>query len=176
MTARIAYNNMKSKDKIIIGLAAMLIGVLAAFWLAPAGLSAAPVVSFQTIDGRHISSDTLRGKPVLITFWATSCPGCMQEMPHLIELYRDLHPHGLEIVGVAMSYDPPSNVAELVRQRQVPYPIALDTNEAIAKAFGDIRLTPTSFLISPDGRILRQQVGEFDMEQLRTQIKELLGA
>ncbi len=143
-------------------------------WLTPGGLSAAPAVSLKTTDGRVIHLQDLQGKPVLITFWATTCPGCVKEMPHLISLYNELSGKGLEIIGVAMSYDPPNQVIELITRRQVSYPIALDVDGSIAKAFDNVMLTPTSFLISPDGKIIKHKLGEMDMEKLRQQILNLL--
>lgn len=167
---------MKLTDKLLPFAALAVVLGLVAFWLMPGGVNAAPAATFRTLDGRTLTTADLKGKPAIVTFWATSCPGCMEEMPHLIELYRELQPKGLQIVGVAMSYDPPNNVLELVRQKQVPYPIALDTDEAIARAFGTIRVTPTSFLIAPDGRIVQQKIGAFDLPALKTQLKSMLGA
>ncbi|MEM7293269.1 MAG: TlpA disulfide reductase family protein, partial [Pseudomonadota bacterium] len=93
---------MKMKDLGIAAVALVFVAALAYVWLAPGGLSAAPNVTFKTLKGEQIELDDMRGKPVLVTFWATSCVGCMREMPHLIELHHELHASGLEIVGVAM--------------------------------------------------------------------------
>lgn len=81
---------------------------------------------------------------------------------------------GLEIIGVAMAYDPPDQVRAMVEQRQIPYPIVLDTQEHIARAFDDVRLTPTSVLISPEGRIAHYRLGLLDMPKLRDAIREML--
>jgi len=143
-------------------------------WFSPGGLNTAPDITFQTIDNRSIDLKSMRGRPVLITFWATTCSGCMQEMPHLISLYNEYKDKGLEIVGVAMPYDIPSHVVQLVDERNVPYPIALDADSSITSAFGDVMLTPTSFLIAPDGTIIKHKIGEMDIESLRKQIKDLL--
>lgn len=148
---------MKAKD-ILLGLFALaLVGALAYVWLSPEGLKRAPDVALRTLDGDEIKLAELRGKPVLVTFWATSCPGCVKEIPHLIELYQEFGPRGLQLVAVAMSYDPPDHVLAMRDTRQIPYPIALDIKGEAARAFGDVRLTPTSFLIAPDGRIVRDR-------------------
>ena len=165
---------MKAKDIAIAGFALALLGLLSYLWLSPGGLKQAPELTFTSIKGEAIPLSGLRGRPVLVTFWATTCPGCMQEMPHLIELYQELHPQGLEIIGVAMAYDPPNQVLRVAEQRQVPYPIALDLQEQAAQAFGDVRLTPTSFLIGPDGRIVQQKIGELDMQRVRREILAML--
>ena len=165
---------MKLKDSLIALFAVVLLAVLGWIWLSPQGLERAPEISVTTLDGETIDLAELRGRPVLVTFWATSCPGCIKEMPHLIELYEALHPKGLELIGIAMAYDPPNHVLAMREARQIPYPIVLDTEGRHALAFGDVRLTPTSFLIAPDGRIVRHKIGEMDMDALRAQILGML--
>jgi len=157
------------------GVCSLLLMVVAGAWtLHSQRLSTAPDVTFKYIDGRQINLKHLERHPVLVTFWATSCPGCMKEMPHLISLYKALSAQGLEIVGVAMSYDPPDRVLAMTKSRNIPYPISLDIDGSIARAFDDVTLTPTSFLIAPDGRIIDHIVGELDMEKLRRQISDIL--
>jgi len=148
--------------------------VLGRLWLAPAGPRASPDISLLDIDGNELRLADYRGKPLLVTFWATTCPGCIREMPHLIELYRELAPRGLEIIGITMDYDPPNHVLAMREARRIPYPIALDIRADAAHAFGDVRLTPTSFLIAPDGRIVYQVTGELDIDKLRADIIGML--
>jgi len=165
---------MKLKD-ILIGLFALaLLGGIGYLWMAPAGLAEAPDITVSTIRGEKISFSKLRGRPVLVNFWATTCPGCIKEMPHLVELYRELAPKGFEMIGIAMSYDPPNQVIALSDARKLPYPIALDIKGDAARAFGDVRLTPSSFLIAPDGRIVHQKIGEMNMPKVRTMIIDML--
>ena len=165
---------MKLKGTLITLLAATLLGTLTWLWLAPAGPKVSPDITLLTIDGEELSLASLRGNPLLLTFWATTCPGCVKEMPHLIKLYNELSPQGLEIIGIAMSYDKPSHVLSMRKARNIPYPVALDIHGAAAQAFGNVRLTPTSFLIAPDGRIVSRRIGEMDMPKLRTRILALL--
>jgi peroxiredoxin len=127
----------------------------------------APASTFITLEGKTLSLEELRGKVVLVNFWATSCPGCIKEMPGMIETYRQYKDRGFEIVAVAMSYDPPNYVANFVQTRQLPFPVALDVNGAHARAFGNVQLTPTSFIIGKDGRILEQKLGELDFARLK---------
>ena len=163
-----------NKETLIAGLALAVVLACAAIWFMPAGLRQAPPLVGQTLDGRTLTLEQFRGQPVLVTFWATTCPSCIEEMPHLIELYRELHPKGLEIIGVAMSYDPPEQVRAMVQQRQIPYPIVLDSQEHIAREFDNVRLTPTTVLISPDGRIVQYRLGLLDLPKLRETIKAML--
>ncbi len=165
---------MKIKDTLIGLFAIGLIGALGYLLLTPAGLTEAPDISVTTIQGESIKLSDLKGKPVLVNFWATTCPGCVKEMPHLVELYQEFASQGFTIIGIAMSYDPPNQVVALTKAKNIPYSIALDLNDNAAKAFGDVRLTPTSFLIAPDGRVVHQKIGELDMVKLRTRVISML--
>lgn len=127
----------------------------------------APAATFTTLEGRTLALDDLRGKVVLVNFWATSCPGCIKEMPGMVETYKQYKDRGFEIVAVAMSYDPPNYVANFVETRQLPFPVALDAGGEHARAFGNVQLTPTSFIIGKDGEILEQKLGELDFARLR---------
>ncbi|HDP89069.1 MAG TPA: TlpA family protein disulfide reductase [Thioalkalivibrio sp.] len=167
---------MKTKD-ILIGLFALLLigGGIGLFLTSEPGLAPAPKVTLQTLEGDTVVLEDLQGQPVLLTFWATTCPGCVKEMPHLVELYERYHAQGLEVIGVAMAYDPPNQVLAMRNQRQLPYTIALDLDSSAARAFGDVRLTPTTFLIDTRGRIIYKKLGEFDMDRIENSIRDMLG-
>lgn len=134
----------------------------------------APAVTFTTLEGKPIALDSLRGKVVLVNFWATSCLGCIKEMPGMVQTYNQYHNKGFEIIAVAMSYDPPNYVLNFVQTRQLPFPVALDVNGEHARAFGNVQLTPTSFIIGRDGAVLEQKIGELDFVKLKVLLdKEL---
>jgi peroxiredoxin len=95
---------------------------------------AAPAATFTTLEGKPIALAELRGKVVLVNFWATSCPGCIKEMPGMIETYTQYKDRGFEIIAVAMSYDPPNYVLNFVQTRQLPFPVALDVNGEHARS------------------------------------------
>ena len=165
---------MKTKDILISIFALVLLISIAYFWLAPSGLQKAPELTLNLITGKKLSLSDMRGKPVLITFWATSCPGCIKEMPHLVELYNELHGKGLEVIGIAMPYDRPDHVMEMVKRKKLPYPIALDIQAEAVRAFGNVKLTPTSFLIDKQGKIIKHKIGEMDITKLHHQINTML--
>ena len=167
---------MKIKETLITLCALTLLATLAYLWLAPAGMKHSPDISLTTIKGEKLQLASYQGRPVLVTFWATTCPGCIKEMPHLIELYEELHPRGFEIISIAMDYDPPNQVLAMSKARDIPYHVALDIHAEAARAFGDVRLTPTSFLIAPDGRIVYQKIGEMNMARIRQDILDMLDA
>ena len=134
---------------------------------------AAPEVSFKTIKGETISLAELKGQPILVTFWATDCPSCIEEIPHLISLHQQYHAQGLIIIAVAMDYDPPNHVLDISNVRQLPYKVALDPLAENAQAFGNVQFTPTSFLIDKTGMIVMHTVGKFDLPALQERLSKL---
>lgn len=144
-----------------------LLAALTALLLPSEPQAPAPQLRFTLLDGRALTLDALRERPVLVAFWATTCAPCVEETPDLIKLYQDLNPRGLELIAVAMPYDPPLNVQIFARDRQVPYPIALDIDGAVAREFGGVRSIPAAFLIDPQGRIIYRQSGKLDIERVR---------
>ena len=164
---------MKIKEW-FIGLFLIGLFVVSAWLFLGANNSPAPDVTFKTISGKDIALKAQQGKPVIVTFWATDCPGCIEEIPHLIELYNDFHSRGLEIIAVAMYYDPPNHVVAMSKARQLPYDIALDVQGEHARAFGEVRLTPTTFLIAPDGSVAMNKIGTFEIEDMKKRIENML--
>jgi len=136
--------------------------------------NASPNLTFTTLNGDFVSLNTWRNKAVLITFWATDCPSCVAEIPMLRELYQQFHPQGLEILAIAMYYDPPSHVVSLTAEQQIPYPVVLDTRAEYAQAFGNIQLVPTILLIAPNGQIVFQHSGQLLKAQLTALISLFL--
>jgi peroxiredoxin len=98
------------------------------------------------------------------------------EMPKMIAAYNKYHPKGYEMVAVAMSYDPPSYVVNYAQTRQLPFKVAIDNTGAIAKAWGDVQLTPTTYLLDKKGAIVKRYVGAPDFDELHELIEKLLAA
>jgi peroxiredoxin len=137
-------------------------------------LQRAPQVKLVLLSGEYISLSRWKGKPVLVNFWSTSCEICMEEMPQLIAFYHEFHPQGLEAIGVAMPYDRPDFVTELARDQPIPYPVALDPRGQAVQAFGNVRLTPNTFVFAPDGRLVYHRVGRLDFGKLKQVITQQL--
>lgn len=132
-----------------------------------------PDLSLHIINGSKIDLHTLKGKPVLVTFWATTCSTCVKEIPHLVKLYNELGNDVFEIIGIAMPYDPPNLVISMTKKENITFPVALDIQGDATKAFGNVQVTPTSFLIDPQGNIVESSVGEIDIDELRKKVIEL---
>ena len=137
-------------------------------------LPRAPVPDLQLIDGRNFAFVDLQGNPLVITFWSSTCETCLKKTPEFKTLYRQFHPHGLELIAVAMSYDPPNRIVAFARDHDIPYPIALDIDGSIARAFDDVALTPTTFLLDTAGRIVFRHTGDFSIDTLSARIEKLL--
>ncbi len=164
---------MKRKPLIYAGVAAAVIAAAAAAWVGTAP-SAAPESTFVLLDGSKQTTSQWKGKVTLVNFWATSCVSCVAEMPKLIDTYRKYQARGYDTVAVAMSYDPPSYVVNFAQQRQLPFKVAIDNTGAVARAWGDVRLTPTTYIVDKQGRIVKRYVGEPDFEELHRLIEKLL--
>ena len=127
-----------------------------------------------TINGKEITSKDLEGKLTLINFWATDCPGCINEMPGLIETYEQYNDKGLEIIAVAMHYDPPSRVISYSKNNKLPFPVVLDSNKEIMNKFNNIKLTPTTVNLDQDGYVKNTIIGEIDFTNFNKTLVKLL--
>ena len=134
----------------------------------------APNVAYTLLDGRKSTVEQMRGKVVLVNFWATSCTTCVHEMPQIVATHEKFKARGYQTLAVAMSYDVPAYVANFVQTRKLPFDVAIDSTGAIAKSFGDVQLTPTSVLINKRGEIVKRYVGEPDFAALHQLVEKLL--
>lgn len=138
------------------------------------GTSPAPESTFVLIDGTRLTTTNLRGKVTLVNFWATSCTTCVAEMPDLVATHQKYYAQGFDTLAVAMSYDPPSYVVNFAETRKLPFKIAIDNTGAVAKAWGDVRLTPTTYIVNQQGEIVKSYVGPPHVKELHRLIEKLL--
>jgi peroxiredoxin len=168
---------MKIHRSVAIGAIALaLAAALAALFVLPATArrDAAPEVAYTLLDGRQGTLRSLRGKVVLIAFWSMNCDTCVNEMPSIVATDGKFRSKGYETLAVAMSYDPPPSVARFVANNKVQIPVTMDNFGKIAKSFGEVRQTPTAFLIDKRGRIVERYVGAPDFAALQRSIESLL--
>jgi peroxiredoxin len=161
------------KTKLIAAVAMVAIAAGAGF-AALTHKAPAPEVRFVTLGGQNFTTSELRGKVVLVNFWATSCVACVEEMPKMVDAWNKFSPRGYEMVAVAMSYDHPNLVAEFAKTRGLPFKVALDADGAVAKSFGNVRVTPTTFLLDKRGRIVKQYLGEPDWTEFHALVERAL--
>lgn len=154
-----------------------IVAVITLVWFAfeSKAMRQVPDLSFPTITGEVIDLKQWQGQPIVMTFWATDCPVCIKDIPHLVKLYKKYSPQGLKMVAVSMYYDMPSRVIAMTRDKALPYPVALDPMAKIAKAFGDVQQTPKTFLISADGKIVLSNLGAIDLLEYQSRLNQILG-
>ena len=160
--------------RILYGLAvaAALAAGAAAYW--GTANAAAPDSTFVLLDGSRKTTADFKGQVTLVNFWATSCVTCVAEMPKITSTYEKYKGRGYDTLAVAMSYDPPSYVVNYAQTRKLPFKVAIDNTGAVAKAWGDVQLTPTTFVVNKRGEIVKRYVGQPDFAELHKLIEKLL--
>src|SRR3546814_690978 len=118
-------NARKLMKKVLFGVVAAVALAGAGFWQLSGTAKAAPTVTYTSLTGQKITTRDLRGKVVLVKFWATSCSTCIKQMPDMIKAYDKLAPKGFEAIAVAMQYDPPNYVKNYAETRNLPFPVAI---------------------------------------------------
>ena len=157
--------------RVLVGLASL--STVLALW-GCSGAQTAPNTTFVLLDGSQQTTADLKGKVTLVNFWATSCVTCIAEMPQITATHNKYKAQGYDTLAVAMSYDPPSYVVNYAQTRALPFKVAIDNTGAVAKAWGDVQLTPTTYLVNKRGEIVKQYVGTPDFPALHQLIEKLL--
>jgi peroxiredoxin len=135
----------------------------------------APNVTFTTIQGKKISMTSLKGKVVLVSFWATDCSVCVGEMPDLVNVYNTHKHRGFEVIAVAMPYDPPAQVLNYATQKALPFPVMHDGFGEITNKFSGVHATPTTYIFDKKGKQLQYTIGRLDFDKLNQLLnKELI--
>lgn len=135
--------------------------------------AAAPDFQAQTLDGQPVSLASLRGKVVLLNFWATWCPPCRVEMPGFQSVYESRRDRGFVVLGVSTDLRGEQFVRDFLAERGITYPVAL-ANGAMVRSYGGARTLPTSFLIDRQGRIRHEIVGVYAQPLLAAAVDRLL--
>ena len=163
---------LKSRNLILVFVVAAAVAFAAfAIWSAK---PVAPLVTFVSLQGEKITTTDLRGKVVLVNFWATDCATCIKEMPDIVATYNKYQAQGFETIAVAMKHDPPNYVLNYTEKNKLPFKVALDPMGTLAKAFGEVKLTPTTFIIDKQGRLVMRILGEPDFAKLHALLEEKL--
>ncbi|RWX50343.1 Thiol-disulfide isomerase or thioredoxin [Candidatus Electrothrix marina] len=139
-------------------------------------VSATPMPDFtlpSAVDGKDISSDDFKGKVLLVTFFATWCPPCRQEIPSLIRLQKDLSAKGFSVLGLSLDDGDADVVNDLVEHDKINYPVLMADSEVVS-GFGGVTGIPTSFLVGHDGKMIRSYAGYVSHELLKQDIEEII--
>ena len=135
---------------------------------------AVPPWQVTLTDGRVLTSDALKGKVVLVNFWATWCPYCRKEMPTIDGFLKDYHGKGFEVVAISVD-DPPDKIAAWMKDKGYAFQAA-PTNPSVATAFGNVTSVPTSFILDTDGHIRHKIAGQVYYARLEKLVTPLLKA
>lgn len=167
---------MNKLNKFAYACVAAVIVAIGAYVFVGTGVTTAPESTFILLDGSKMNTASLKGKVTLVNFWATSCTTCVAEMPKMIATYDKYKTKGFDTVAVAMSYDPPAYVVNYAETRKLPFKVAIDNTGAVAKAWDEVKLTPTTYIVNKQGQIVKRYVGEPDFAELHVLIEKLLAA
>src|SRR5438046_1375794 len=133
----------------------------------------APDFSLESLDGKNMSLSDLRGKAVLLHFWATWCGPCKIETPWLVELQKEYGSQGLQVVGIAMDDSGKDDIEKFAKDMGVNYPVLLG-KEAVGDAYGGVPALPESFFIGRNGKIVERIVGLKGRGEIEDAIKKAL--
>ena len=133
----------------------------------------APNFTLETLDGKNLSLTDLKGKAVLVNFWATWCGPCKIETPWLVELQNQYGSQGLQVIGVAMDDSGKDEIEKFTKDMGVNYPVLLG-KEAVGDAYGGVPALPESFFVSRDGKIVDRIIGLKGRAEIEDAVKKAL--
>lgn len=134
---------------------------------------AAPDWELKDLEGKSIKLSDVKGKVVLLNFWATWCPPCRKEIPALIALQSKYRDQGLVVIGISLDEGGASTVKPFATRMKINYPVVIG-DEKTAAAYGGIQAIPTTFYIDREGNVAGQHQGDADQATFDATIKPLL--
>ncbi len=164
-----------------ISLLALLAGVLTSQWIYKTGLASDPAIKaffanpWQTPDGKSVNTEQWRGKVLVVNFWASWCPPCVEEMPTLDKLNTEFSSKNVLFVGIGI--DSPSNIREFLKNTPVSYPIVIGGLEGsnLSKQMGNSQgALPYTIIINSNGKASSSKLGKISEDELRSAIKSAL--
>ena len=143
--------------------------------VAQTAVKKAPDFQLKDLDGNTVKLADLRGRVVLVDFWATWCPPCRKALPHLQEIHEEFDGQGVSVVGIATDRQGASVVAPFVEDNGLTFTVVLADGK-VDRDFGGVRGIPTTLIIEPDGNVVGKFVGYQDKEIYREAILKAMPA
>jgi cytochrome c biogenesis protein CcmG/thiol:disulfide interchange protein DsbE len=176
------------RDPVVIIVIAMVVALMLVFGFkltrhttqssevgSPVKNGLAPDFTLQTLEGKTIKLSDLRGKPVVLNFWATWCAPCKIEMPWFVDLQKKYDSTGVQFLGVAMDDASTKDIAEFAQSMNVNYPILIG-KEAVGDAYGGVQFLPETFYIGRDGKIVDKAFGLKGRGEIEDAVKKIIGS
>ncbi len=133
-----------------------------------------PAFSLENvITGKEVGSDSFAGKSLLVTFFATWCPPCIQEIPNLIEVQNEFGPKKFSVVALSVDQNGKTAVKRMVEKKNINYPVMMADN-SVTRDFGGVYGIPTSFLVNKKGNVVKKYTGYISHSVLVNDIKQVL--
>lgn len=156
----------------------VLVCFLLVFGVAMDGIGEAstrmPQFTLESVaDGSKISSETFSGKALLVTFFATWCPPCIEEIPTLIDLHKTYSAEGFSVIALSVDQGGTADVARLIKKKGINYPVLM-ADSATMQSFGGVYGIPVSFLINKKGHVVKKYTGYVSSQVLEKDIKSIL--
>ena len=164
-----------------IGLLALLAGIFSSQWISQTGIASDPSVkaffanSWQSPDGKTVNSENWQQKVLIVNFWASWCPPCVEEMPTLDKISQEYASKNVLIVGIGI--DSPSNIREFLEKTPVSYPIVIGGLDGsnLSKQMGNTQgALPYTIIINSKGKSIYTKLGEISEEELRKAINSAI--
>ena len=127
----------------------------------------------SVVDGKNVDSNDFQGKALLVTFFATWCPPCMQEVPTLVELQQEFAKKGFSVIGLSVDQGGPAEVARLVKRQAINYPVLMADAET-AENFGGVYGIPVSFLVNKSGNVVKSYIGLISHTVLAKDVRSVI--
>ncbi|HBG21092.1 MAG TPA: TlpA family protein disulfide reductase [Desulfobulbaceae bacterium] len=165
---------MKKRDYLIRTLIAAL-ALAGLLWTAE-GRAATKMPSFaleNVRDGKIVDSNSFKGQVLLLTFFATWCPPCLEEVPTLVKLHKEMEGAGFSVIGMSVDQQEPAIIAKFVEKKAINYPVLLAESKTTMD-FGGIYGIPVAFLVNKAGNVVKKYTGYVDHAILEKDIRSLL--
>lgn len=164
---------MKSGKRFVSFIVALFGVLFIVFWFRNASAPIYTDLSYQDLQGETHAFTQYEDQPLLLIFWATDCAACVAEIDELNALYEKYTEQGLAMLAISLPHDRPDQIRAMREQRNMQYPLTWDHDGEMSRAFNNVRVTPTHYLIDQSGEIVMRKIGVLDVYQLESRLSRM---